>query len=163
MLPNASKPSQTLPNPPTPPSPHKPSQTLPNLLKRSQPFPQPSKPPKPAQTFPNPANPLKPSQNLPKPFQTLPPPPPGADKMKKQRSNHVMQMLIWQVMPEAADSAFEDGSWQGMRLVGVRPIDECIFRCRYSMNMWCLEDIGRDIWVWVLQKSLFLNAFPRVG
>ena len=156
MLPSPSKPTQSLPSSSNPP---KPCQTIPNLRKRSQP----SKPPKPAQTFPNPANPLKPSQNLPKPFQTLPPPPPGADKMKKQRSNHVMQMLIWQVMPEAADSVFEDGSWQGMRLVGVRPIDECVFRCRYSMNMWCLEDIGRDIWVWVLQGSLFLNACPRVG
>ena len=95
MLPNPSKPTQTLPNLPNPP---KPSQTLLNPLKRSHPpSPQPSKPTKPAQTFPNLANPPKPSQNLPKPFQTLPPPPlwsRKSEKVQNKRSHHVIQCPV---------------------------------------------------------------------
>ena len=114
-------------------NPSEPCQTLPNPSKPSQTAPNRLVPPTNSQSLANPPKPFKPSQTSSKSAK------PSPHLTSRPPPPHLrLSQLAW-------------------------PIHECIFRGRYSMNMWWLEVIGRDIWVWVLQTSLFLIAFPRVG
>ena len=114
-------------------NPSEPCQTLPDPSKPSQIAPNRPVPPTNSQSLANPPKPFKPSQTSSKSAK------PSPHLPSRPLPPHLpLSQLVW-------------------------PIHGCIFRGRYSMNMWCLVGIGRDIWVWVLQKSLFLNAFPRVG
>jgi hypothetical protein len=147
------------------------SQTLPNPSQLSRNLPNPFKPP---QTFPTPtkyvflvtATHFWHSQtlpNLPKPFQTLPnPPKPFQNLPHPPVSSQTLRNIP---KPSQTLTSSSSSLLPPHLLVSkfVRPIHECIFRSRYSMDMWCLDGIGRDIWVWVFQKSLYVKAFPRVG